>query len=168
MKTVTQLDQDILDITLKIDLEFPELSKYIEEMPMTFSKTDKEISPADLEEYYNSLAEMLNDYTKTHKPTNSEKMTLPPKTKSITLDYPPSEDIYKKAKEEKNINPEDISKKKTTNDEPGTANEKNFESNPSGNDLDVPGSELDDQQEDVGNEDEENNFYSLGGDNHDD
>lgn len=32
--------------------------------------------------------------------------------------------------------------------------------------LDVPGAELDDQQEDIGSEDEENNYYSLGGDNH--
>jgi hypothetical protein len=32
--------------------------------------------------------------------------------------------------------------------------------------LDVPGSELDDAQEMIGSEDEENNFYSLGGDNH--
>jgi hypothetical protein len=35
-----------------------------------------------------------------------------------------------------------------------------------GADLDVPGSELDDQQENVGSEDEENNYYSIGGDNH--
>lgn len=34
-------------------------------------------------------------------------------------------------------------------------------------DLDVPGSELDDSSEEIGTEDEENNFYSLGGDNHD-
>jgi hypothetical protein len=34
----------------------------------------------------------------------------------------------------------------------------------SGNDLDVPGSELDDDQEEKGSEDEENNSYSLGGD----
>ncbi len=34
-------------------------------------------------------------------------------------------------------------------------------------DLDVPGSELDDDQERLGSEDEENNYYSLGGDNHD-
>jgi len=33
-----------------------------------------------------------------------------------------------------------------------------------GEDLDVPGSELDDDQEEVGSEDEENNTYSLGGD----
>ena len=35
-------------------------------------------------------------------------------------------------------------------------------------DLDIPGSELDDDQELIGNEDEENNYYSLGGDDHDD
>lgn len=34
-------------------------------------------------------------------------------------------------------------------------------------DLDIPGSELDDQMENIGSEDEENNYYSLGGDRHD-
>jgi hypothetical protein len=34
--------------------------------------------------------------------------------------------------------------------------------------LDVPGAELDDADEATGSEDEENNYYSLGGDNHDD
>jgi hypothetical protein len=34
--------------------------------------------------------------------------------------------------------------------------------------LDVPGSELDDADEKIGEEDEENNYYSLGGDRHDD
>jgi hypothetical protein len=32
----------------------------------------------------------------------------------------------------------------------------------SGDDLDVPGSELDDDMEDLGSEDEENNYYSRG------
>jgi hypothetical protein len=35
-----------------------------------------------------------------------------------------------------------------------------------GDDLDVPGSEADDDNEIIGEEDEENNYYSLGGDNH--
>ena len=35
-------------------------------------------------------------------------------------------------------------------------------------DLDIPGSELDDQNEEIGEEDEENNYYSLGGDRHED
>lgn len=34
--------------------------------------------------------------------------------------------------------------------------------------LDVPGAELDDDNEAIGEEDEENNYYSLGGDNHSD
>jgi hypothetical protein len=33
-------------------------------------------------------------------------------------------------------------------------------------DLDVPGSDLDDENESIGEEDEENNYYSLGGDRH--
>lgn len=37
-----------------------------------------------------------------------------------------------------------------------------------GKDLDIPGSELDDNKEEIGAEDEENNSYSLGGDNHED
>lgn len=36
-----------------------------------------------------------------------------------------------------------------------------------GNDLDVPGSEADDANEAIGEEDEENNYYSLGGDKED-
>jgi hypothetical protein len=35
-----------------------------------------------------------------------------------------------------------------------------------GDELDIPGSELDDANESIGEEDEENNYYSLGGDNH--
>jgi hypothetical protein len=35
-----------------------------------------------------------------------------------------------------------------------------------GDDLDIPGAELDDNDEAIGEEDEENNYYSLGGDNH--
>lgn len=38
----------------------------------------------------------------------------------------------------------------------------------SGDDLDIPGAELDDEEEAVGTEDEENNYYSLGGDREDD
>ena len=47
-------------------------------------------------------------------------------------------------------------------------NEKVFDEDMSGSDLDIPGGELDDLNEEIGEEDEENNYYSLGGDNHDD
>ncbi len=84
--------------------------------------------------------------------------------------YPAGEDIFSKSKEEGNINPEDISKTKELNEngKTGINNEKDFVEDQSGSDLDVPGSELDDEQEKIGSEDEENNYYSLGGDGHND
>ncbi|HRG22810.1 MAG TPA: hypothetical protein PLL23_00395 [Chitinophagaceae bacterium] len=84
------------------------------------------------------------------------------------LEYKPEEDIYRQAKEEQDINPEDISQQIAPNEQEEGANEKNFKTDMSGDDLDIPGSELDDQQEMLGSEDEENNYYSLGGDNKND
>ena len=46
-------------------------------------------------------------------------------------------------------------------------NEGSFGEETSGSDLDVPGAELDDANEDIGAEDEENNTYSRGGVNND-
>ena len=84
--------------------------------------------------------------------------------------YPAGEDIFNKSKEEGDIDPENIAKKKETkkHTKTGKNNEKDFKEDKSGSDLDVPGSELDDENEDIGSEDEENNYYSLGGDNHED
>lgn len=78
--------------------------------------------------------------------------------------YPPQEDIYRKSTKVEDIDFEDIPK----DTKPSKWNEKSFEEDVSGEDLDVPGSELDDDAEAIGNEDEENNYYSLGGDNHND
>ena len=77
--------------------------------------------------------------------------------------YPSSEDIYRKEKEEKDIDPEDISELKNSLQE-RKRNEKVSRLDGSGNDLDIPGSELDDDMEDIGSEDEENNYYSSGDD----
>ena len=85
-----------------------------------------------------------------------------------SLLYPPEEDIYRKFHKESEIDPEDISKKKAPVEINNSAelNEKDFNDDVSGSDLDIPGSDLDDAFEDIGNEDEENNHYSIGGDNH--
>jgi hypothetical protein len=83
-------------------------------------------------------------------------------------DYPAKDDIYKKDKEEKDLDPENTSKVKSPNEKHEDANEKDFGDVVTGIDLDVPGSELDDAQEDIGSEDEENNYYSIGGDAHND
>ncbi len=81
--------------------------------------------------------------------------------------YPPSDDIYNKAIEV-DLNTEDLSKIKIQENVSGKWNEKNFSEDVTGEDLDVPGSEADEAQENSGSEDEENNYYSLGGDNHND
>jgi len=81
--------------------------------------------------------------------------------------YPASEDIYMTDKRAEDIDPDDNSVIKTpvaTNDEWDDVEEGDSLML---DDLDVPGSELDDDNEDIGEEDEENNYYSLGGDNHD-
>src|SRR3954467_1494221 len=71
--------------------------------------------------------------------------------------YPDSEDIYKKEKEV------------GLDEEGADANGKLKNSiAKEGDDLDVPGAELDDADEAIGEEDEENNYYSLGGDDHQD
>ena len=46
-------------------------------------------------------------------------------------------------------------------------NSQNIEDNMEMN-LDFPGSELDNSEEKIGSEDEENNYWSLGGENHED
>lgn len=115
------------------------------------------------------MKDMKNKNNQTNPPAQQldkkEKLGLP----GYPL-YPIGEDIFSKSKEEGNINPEDISKTKelSENDKAGKNNEKDFVENQSGGDLDVPGSELDDEQENIGSEDEENNYYSLGGDGHSD
>lgn len=81
--------------------------------------------------------------------------------------YPKSEDIYEKLQEETDINPEDISKTKTPNSS-NALRKRKLDNEFTAKDLDIPGSELDDTQEAIGNEDEENNYYSLGGDDHND
>jgi hypothetical protein len=101
-----------------------------------------------------------NKYPFVRQEGNKKKIILPGYPT-----YPESEDIYNQAKEEKEIDPEDISKVKE-NEEMGVNNQKDFSEDFSGSDLDVPGSELDDSQEEIGSEDEENNYYSLGDDDH--
>jgi hypothetical protein len=80
--------------------------------------------------------------------------------------YPSKDDIFEREKEEADLDPENPKVKKSPNETPDRKNSKDFEEDVSGDDLDVPGAELDDMQEATGSEDEENNHYSIGGDNH--
>lgn len=166
MKTIDELETDIGNITQQIYTEYPELAKFIGEIPNNSGgKNSDQIGIKKLQDYYNSLAEIVSEYAKTHE-VKSEYRSPEALSFEGYPQYPPSDDIYSQVKQETELNPDDISKKKTPTEEVGTSNEKSFDEDMSGDDLDVPGSELDDQQESVGSEDEENNYYSLGGDDH--
>lgn len=63
MKTEKELNAKILEITLRIQEEFPELSKYIAELPITIpNEATPEININVLEEYYKTLQIILSDY----------------------------------------------------------------------------------------------------------
>lgn len=76
---------------------------------------------------------------------------------------PPSEDAFSRMDRDEEVNPENPYEKV----EPTERATDEFTKNLTLGDLDVPGSELDDDMEIIGNEDEENNYYSLGNDDND-
>ena len=82
--------------------------------------------------------------------------------------YPPSEDIYSNYMKEEEIDIEYPYSAKSTTDKNKQITLTEKEGEIIGDNLDIPGSELDDELEFIGSEDEENNYYSLGGDNHED
>ena len=64
MKTETEIEDAILKITMKIKTDYPELSKYLEEMPTTVPDVkNPEINIKILQDYYNSLESLLKKYT---------------------------------------------------------------------------------------------------------
>jgi hypothetical protein len=67
MKTEKELNENILKITATIRNEFPELMKFLNEMPQTIpNEKSPEINNKTLEEYFNSLKELLIKYAPNH------------------------------------------------------------------------------------------------------
>lgn len=100
----------------------------------------------------------MSKQKKVRKPSGGEGNTgegYPP--------YPSGEDIYNQD-EEVTVPGTDASPGEAPDEaaRPDSPNESGDEASHMGDDLDVPGSELDDADESIGEEDEENNYYSLG------
>lgn len=79
--------------------------------------------------------------------------------------YPPEEDIMNQGEKE------DLDVENLTRTDRGRGQKPKMQERQlpeEGEDLDIPGSELDNGDEAIGKEDEENNFYSLGGERHED
>ena len=68
MKTEKELNQAILEITIKIRNKYPELLKYLSEMPVTIPDVDQpEMTIKVLSDYLESLENLLKKYSPSHK-----------------------------------------------------------------------------------------------------
>ncbi|SHL92268.1 hypothetical protein SAMN05444266_105483 [Chitinophaga jiangningensis] len=95
-------------------------------------------------------------------------------------EYPASEDIMNRDNRDNEVDLDmdevtrsfrhnsEIPPKKGQKRPKGDEQEETWRNDKIGDDLDVPGSDLDDDDEAIGSEDEENNIYSIGGDRHED
>lgn len=64
MKTEKELNQAILEITVKIRNEYPELLKYLSEMPVTIPDVDQpEVTIKILSDYLESLENLVEKYS---------------------------------------------------------------------------------------------------------
>jgi hypothetical protein len=66
-KTMSQSAQMILQTTMLIQLEYPELSKFLEEMPVTIPDVKEPVMTYQMmSDYSNSLTILLEKYASTH------------------------------------------------------------------------------------------------------
>ena len=67
MESTNELKDNIRLITLKIHNEYPELIKYMNEIPRNVpSRTEKGVDNNELKNYLNSLNDLLETYAKRH------------------------------------------------------------------------------------------------------
>jgi hypothetical protein len=68
MTTLKKLNEAIFLTTIKIQDEFPELVKYLDELPDGLTTTNEhEVHIRDLEEYLESLNKLISTYAKEHR-----------------------------------------------------------------------------------------------------
>lgn len=68
METENEINKEIIDTTLGIQKYFPELSEYLNEMPVTIPNVaNPEITKANLKDYNDSLHTLVIKYSKSEK-----------------------------------------------------------------------------------------------------
>ena len=73
MKMLNEINADILNITMTIREKHPELSKYLSEMHDTIpDEIHPKIKMETLQEYYNSLEDLLKKYAPNHQSTTNK------------------------------------------------------------------------------------------------
>lgn len=67
MESKNELNDNIRLITLKIQEDYPELVKYMNEIPRSLSSgTEKKVNNNELKDYLASLNDLLETYAKEH------------------------------------------------------------------------------------------------------
>jgi len=75
MKSLNKLNEKIVAITMLIGECYPELLKYLNEMPITIpDKSKPEINVRILNEYYESLKNLLKTYGVAHEKNTSKRV----------------------------------------------------------------------------------------------
>jgi uncharacterized protein YneF (UPF0154 family) len=78
MESEKELNQKIMEITMKIQKEFPELMKYLNELSVTIPiENNPEINAKVLNEYYKSVVNLSSSYKveQIQKKLNSENFS---------------------------------------------------------------------------------------------
>ena len=129
------------------------------------SKKDVERSPDEKTDqdfpgypHYPAKEDIMDQRTGSRRvDANLEELGTGPNASGVNQRFVPNEN--KRAGEGS-----DLAALNSTNKEIGTP--QNVSDEDLNTPLDIPGTELDDENEAIGEEDEENNYYSLGGDRH--
>ena len=67
MKTEIELNKQILEITMKISEQYPELTKYLTEVSVKSTEPISDhVKVKELQDYYDSLCKIVTEYEKEH------------------------------------------------------------------------------------------------------
>lgn len=72
MQNLRPLLTEITELTNTIESDYPELYRYLDENPMTLTVSPHpQVNKADMEEYLQSLRQLLEHHLQTHKNKNT-------------------------------------------------------------------------------------------------
>ena len=142
----------------KTDQDFPGYPHYPAKEDIMDQRTDSQRVDVDIEK----LASGRNSSGVSQRFANDEERTE--QNTSASAPQGNEDDLEIRMGNEADVTEDELSVLNSTDAEIGTP--QNVSNEELESDLDVPGSELDDDNEKIGEEDEENNYYSLGGDRH--
>jgi hypothetical protein len=140
----------------KINQDFPGYPHYPAKEDIMDQRTDSHRVDVNIEDLPNSSNRTGVSQRFPSADDKKKAMTPQPGLGDDDLDIRPGT--------EADVTDDDLAILNATNGEIGVP--QNVDTEDLENDLDIPGSDLDDEHEAIGEEDEENNYYSLGGDRH--